>query len=541
MMNGILRTLLVLSTGAMAASADDVSDLVDAITGADNQARMDAAKTAGSVGVDAIEALGPLVASDDYLVKRASKLALEKIAAEAGSPDSDARGAAAEAFLKLAQPDNPEETRREAIYLLGWVAWTENVEAIAAYLKDETFADAARRALQRIPGEAVAEAMIAAAPSVDDDAQLGLFYAIAERDADDAVPILMEAVKSVDPVRSWAAFDVLTRLGVAPLDIIPRTHAKDLAARKRYANGFLRAADVQLEEGNVDNAVKMYASVASFPVSDEHACAALIGLKNARSKLLIEHALGYLVEPGIAHAAESALIDAEIDGLDQYLKEAYGVTNAAKQRVLLKVLAARDADGIDRFLNEARHNESAMVRFTAQYLAGDTPTPETYTTAITSAPAGAAVELARTYQKLMVAEYRQGDAQSALQMAHVLAGPDTDAPIREKAFSIIEAIANPESAAVLRDLIGSAYQPDAESPFDDNKGLAVAAGRAYVAALAEAAESSGWAIDELGNVAQHGFHAEVTNLATERLNAILSAAFNVSALPDPFVYDAAYL
>lgn len=521
------KTLVMIAMFAVAAvgvaRADDVDDLIAALTGDDNEARRVAANAAGPLGAKAIEPLGELAASKDYLVARAARWALVRVVADAGVPGADPGGEVSKALLKLAQPGQPAPTRREAIHLLGWSGRPENVAPIAELLMDPDIADSARMALQRIPGEAVAAALIAAAPNVDDEVKPGVFYAIARRGADDAIPTLMEMAKSNDPAESWAAFDVLTRLGVAPLEIIPRTHAKDLADRKRYANGFLRAADVRLARGEAKIAERMYASVAAFPISPQHACAALIGLKNAQSPKLIEHALGYLLERGIADVAKSTLVEADVPELDEYLMRAYAVTNPAKQRVLLEVIAARQPDGADRFLNEARHNESAMVRFTAARLLGDVPDANAFEAAVESAPVNVRGKLARSYYALAVAEERSGDAVAARDMAHVLIKPEISPRIRQGGFAIIERVGGAESAPVLRELIGGAFRPDDESeddPFDGIRSLTIAAGRAYVATHAAAAKDDPAAIDEIALVAENAFHAEVANFAADALKKL---------------------
>jgi len=533
--------LAIMGIASTTAAADAVEDLIAALNGDDNEARMSAANQAGSAGAGAIEPLGALAASDEYLVARAARLALVRVVAAAGVPGADANGEVPKALLKLAQPGQPAPTRREAIFLLGWIGGPDNVTAIADLLSDAEIADSARMALQRIPGEEVAQALLAAAPTVDDAAQPGIFYAVANRDAQDAIPILMETAKSEDREKAWMAFDVLTRLGVAPLQIIPRTHAKDIADRKRYANGFLRAADTLLAQGKRADAERMYTSVASFPVSPQHACAALIGLKNAQSPRLIEHALGYLLERGISHVAESTLAEAEIDELDDYLVRAYAVTNPAKQRVLLKVIAERRPEGVDRFLNEARHNESPMVRFTAARVLGDVPPPDAFEAAVAVAPIHQKDELANTYFKLAVGEQRSGNLEIARNMAHALVQPAIEPRIREGAFGMIEAAGSPESAPVLRDLIGAAYESKdesdtAEDPFDDIRGLAIAAGRAYVAVHAAAAKDDPEALEEIANVSENAFNAEVSNFAEEKLKELLPLREQDSSL-ERFIDD----
>lgn len=507
---------------AASGAADDVDDLVSALSGDNNAARMDAAKNAGPIGPAAIERVGKLVASEDYLVARASKLALERIVAAAGAPGADTRAQTSRELIKLAQPEMQGATRREAIHLLGWIGGPDNVTAIAELLTDPDIADGARMALQRIPGDEVALALLAAAPLVDAAIQPGIFYAMGQRGVQDAIPILMEVAKSDDREKSWMAFDILTRLGVAPLQIMPRTHAKELAGRKRYASGFLRAADTKLAQGQTADAEKMYASIAAFPISPQHACAALIGLKNANSPKLTEHALGYLAEQGIRDVAKSTLTEAEIGGLDDYLMSAYAVTNPAKQRVLLKIIAARNPEGADRFLNEARHNASPMVRFTAAHVLGDVPSVETFEMAVASAPLFDKTELANTYFKLAVTEQRSGSVKAARDMAHALVNRGIESRIREGAFGMIEKISSAESAPVLHELIGAAYQPKdgtgaSEDPFDGDRKLAIAAGRAYVAAHAAAAKEDPDALEEIANVSENAAHAEVSNFAEEKL------------------------
>ena len=108
--------LVAMSIAATSVAADDVDDLLAAITGDDNEARMNAASQAGSLGARALEPLGELASSEEYLVARAARLAIQRIVAAAGVPGADADGEVPKALLKLAQPGQPAPTRREAIH-----------------------------------------------------------------------------------------------------------------------------------------------------------------------------------------------------------------------------------------------------------------------------------------------------------------------------------------------------------------------------------------------------------------------------------------
>ena len=88
---------------------------------------------------------------------------------------------------------------------------------------------------------------------------------------------------------------------------------------------------------------------------------------------------------------------------------------------------------------------------------------------------------------------------------------------------------------MLRELIGAAYQPaedsePAEDLFEGIRSLTIAAGRAYVAVHAAAAETDPAAIEEITKVAENAFNAEVSNFAEEKLKALGEAPEQVSKL-----------
>ncbi|NLH97914.1 MAG: hypothetical protein GX446_00285 [Chthonomonadales bacterium] len=148
------------SIPALLAQRPTAATLIADIQNGDLRVRTTAVQEAVLVGSSLIVPLGRVMAGSDPGAARAAMEALRRVAHHCARPRASAeRRTAATELLKLISASFPRPVRAEALYLLGCVGGPQQVQAIAALLRDPALADDARMALQRIPGGAAARAL----------------------------------------------------------------------------------------------------------------------------------------------------------------------------------------------------------------------------------------------------------------------------------------------------------------------------------------------------------------------------------------------
>lgn len=88
-----------------------------------------------------------------------------------------------------------------------------SIPALAKLLCDKDLADPARYALEKIPGDAVDAAVLAALPAAKKDFKLGLISTLADRKAKAAVADLAKILRSSEPAEAAAAASALGIIG----------------------------------------------------------------------------------------------------------------------------------------------------------------------------------------------------------------------------------------------------------------------------------------------------------------------------------------
>lgn len=88
-----------------------------------------------------------------------------------------------------------------------------SIPALAKLLFDKDLADPARYALEKIPGDGVDAAVLAALPAAKKDFRLGLISTLADRKTKSAVAALAGILKSTDPAEAAAAASALGMIG----------------------------------------------------------------------------------------------------------------------------------------------------------------------------------------------------------------------------------------------------------------------------------------------------------------------------------------
>jgi len=511
---------------AASAGAADVQALIGGITNPSADARAEAWKGAGPVGAAGVAPLADQMAAGDPEVALAAARALDNIVDYATRPGADAEQAAVAAELaKLLDPARPEAVRSEAVRLLAMCATDAEAPAVAALLTDKPeLAEDARLTLQQVPGAAATQALVAALPNLQPRAQAAVAETLAGRKAVDAVPALKELAGSTpEPRLRWALLAPLAKLGVPPQDVVPRDAADRPAQRRWWDAALVHAANAKAEAGDKQAAVDLFSQAAAQTEEDYLAEAALVGLAGLDAEALVPRAVEALKRPGASATATRLLAAVQAQNLDQTLADAYPAAEPAQQAALLEVMAARKSPGLDALLPDARQKGAPEVRLAASEIAGTTPTVDLLVEVLEQ---GSPTGRDRAASALLAAaqEAEADSAGKALALYERVIRAGTGSGHTVLAFNGLERMAKPESVALLDELVAPLFSPSAQASetaaafraaADRDAALAVAAGRAYVAA--HAAQGKDEAVPVLLAVVEAAPVYDISSLAIEKL------------------------
>jgi HEAT repeat protein len=142
-----------LSTQVLLAQKPTAATLLADIKSGDVTVRTRAVEQSVLVGTPLIVPLGDAMGGKDPAAARAAQEALRRVAHHAARPRALAeRRMAARELTKLTSPAFSRAVRVEALYLLGLIGDSANVQALRGLLKDEAVHEEARMALARMPG-----------------------------------------------------------------------------------------------------------------------------------------------------------------------------------------------------------------------------------------------------------------------------------------------------------------------------------------------------------------------------------------------------
>lgn len=489
------------------ASGDAVQDLVAGLQAPTPEARTAAWQNAGPVGAAGVPAVADLMTAADPEVARCATEALGKIVYHAGRPGADAeRVAVAQALAGLLDPKYSDTVRHEALYLMSLIGGDPEAPTVALLLQNETLADRACLTLERMPGEASTLALLNALPTVSSQVQLRVIASLAHKSDERIAPILVQLAQTAGGETAWACVDTLARMGVSPIEFapfVPKTSPED---RRRYANILLTAAQVCAEKGNRDLAERLYTSVSTFHTTRDQACGALVGLKEMGSEKLIEHALGYLAEPGIYPTAIQMLKESQLEDLNDKLVRRFAVTNPYSKARIVEILAARSAPQLAELLPVAVKDGSAEVRVAARKAAGEPPDAADLFEAGTKCVPWLREDTLREYLQIAEERAQSGQTDEARAMFENVAKAGTTAQLRIEALTQLEPIATDASLGLVEELM----KDDA---------VAVAATRVYVAVIAKGADK-GKAIDALTKLADFETEPDTLAFAAHKLQEL---------------------
>ena len=164
------------------ARAQTVDDLLAGIRHEDPAVRTEAWLGAGVVGAAAVAPLAGVMGDGDLEVARAAKRGLWQVVRYTGRPGADAaRQAVVAEMVALLVDGQPEDVRREVLWMLSEIAGDDAVGPVAALLSHEVLREDARMVLERIPGDASLAALQAGLDAAPDDFKVHMAQSLRAR------------------------------------------------------------------------------------------------------------------------------------------------------------------------------------------------------------------------------------------------------------------------------------------------------------------------------------------------------------------------
>jgi HEAT repeat protein len=239
----------------------------------------------GEMDPEVIPELAKLLTTSPPGVRRAAEEALKNMVHSVGKdPAAPKRPAVVRQFIALTADGHPTWVRTIALRHLSLIGGDETVPAAAKLLRSADLQEEAVFCLERIPGKAATQALMAAGPEVSDAFKPRVLAALGHRGADEAADLCAKAMASPNVDVSLAAMKAVARIGKKPSGDVkpPNESALSDWQKTELADSVLRYADAQVQRGNAGEAVKIYKEILQRP--QEHLqCAALIGLGKANT------------------------------------------------------------------------------------------------------------------------------------------------------------------------------------------------------------------------------------------------------------------
>lgn len=238
----------------------------------DPDVRFTAWRSAGEADPDAISELGRLVASENPGVAKAAREALTTMV-------HAKRGAVVPQLLSLTGGNYAAPVKALAYRLLSLAAGDDAVAKIARGIQSRDLREEAVFCLERVPGAASTQALLAAYKEAPDEFKPRLLAALGHRRAVEALPLVTEAMRSPNQEIAVGAVKAYGRIGKKPASPprLPDPASLSEWQRLEHQDSLLRWADAQAGAGNHAEAMRVYQAALSRP--EEHwQCAALIGI-----------------------------------------------------------------------------------------------------------------------------------------------------------------------------------------------------------------------------------------------------------------------
>ncbi len=231
---------------------------------------------AGEIDPEVIPQLGKLLVDNQPGVRKASDEALKRMVHGVGKQaGGERRAAVVKQLIVLTGDGQAVWTRTMALRHLSLIGGDETVPAAAKLLRNPELQEEAAFCLERIPGDASTQALMAALPNVSDSFKPRILAALGHRRAEAATDVCAAAMESPNVEIVMAGLKSTARIGKKPTINIKPPNYESLTGWQRveYTDSTLRYADEQARRGKPEDAIKYYRDFLSRP--EEHLqCAA---------------------------------------------------------------------------------------------------------------------------------------------------------------------------------------------------------------------------------------------------------------------------
>jgi type 1 glutamine amidotransferase/HEAT repeat protein len=169
---------------------------------------------------------------------------------------------------------------------LSLIGTEQSVPVLAGMLTNQEYSDMARYALERIPGEAVNKALLAALSQAEGKAKIGIVNSLGERGCTAATGEVAKCAAGSDKMLCGAAISALGKIGTADAaTALDKTLASAPDNQKTLVyDALLKAAEKMMSKGDRPAALKIYRNLNKEGVPQLVRTAALKGMVNAAGR-----------------------------------------------------------------------------------------------------------------------------------------------------------------------------------------------------------------------------------------------------------------
>ncbi|MCL6475214.1 MAG: HEAT repeat domain-containing protein [Firmicutes bacterium] len=320
-------TVVALLALALPSACQNMEHTVQKLRSPDDNARRQAIEEIAPFGVKAIPALLAIIENPDAEpgAVMAATMALEKVVYQSTRPGATSeRNAAEKALLARLQKPAPESLHRLLLRLITVVGTSQSVPTLQKLLENKTLREAARMALQQIPGKEATSAMERAfAQATDPQWKSALLMAIGARKQPSSAKVVLGALKSAQAEVRLTAITVAGEFPTPEIQKALQQIAQKGSAREKEAaqHSLVRIAERLRRSGAAGQAAPLFQWLYANGNTPTLRAAGLVGVahtSNAGTATLLVKALNH-PNPAIARTAYSLLQEVKIPGLAEAL------------------------------------------------------------------------------------------------------------------------------------------------------------------------------------------------------------------------------
>ncbi len=362
-----------LSSNLFGTESQSVESWLQEIQSADDNVRLQARKKATQFGAKAVAPLGKLLNNGNLNIAVTARASLEIIVHHAGRPGGgEERGDVCQALRTLLESDPHLNTQREGLFLLSCIAGDKSVALISSRLghSDRHVREAARTALETIPGSASIQALIQALDKAEAKTKPAFLYSLTKKNHPKATQALLRYAKvgNADGLRLHA-LECLARKGeVQSIGLFESAiKAPGNMGLERLWSEYLRLADLIAESVDQQRAISLYKNAfANAPLAHqrEHALHGATKKDGLAQLGLIVQATG---DAGKRVRRKANRLLAKLEGPEvvQALRKAFATRPVEERPGLLLVLASKDPEGSQALIRAASQAQDSALKIAA--------------------------------------------------------------------------------------------------------------------------------------------------------------------------------